>query len=155
MQERSNGYGLLASTTNNVGNLAQLPTGKDLWTIRNEERMVCFVCVLIPRRTINAVGLLDEEFGGVDDQGNEIYGFCDDSYCYRVRQAGLKIGIYDGCFVDHASLPSSFRSNQSRSLEPGQRLFIRKYGVDNHGNERETSPWAHLFPRLKANEVLR
>lgn len=136
--------GLIAASCDTVGNPNQFRRpGSDL--IRDEPRMVCFVCVYIPRSTIDLVGGMDEEFGGLDERGQEIYGFCDDAYSYRVRQAGLKIGIYDGCYVDHASLESSFRHDKPRSLEPGQRLFIKKFGVDNWMQGREKSQWAHLF----------
>lgn len=63
--------------------------------------MVPFVCVFIPRRVIEQVGLLDERFfpGGYED----------DDYCRRVRLAGFDIGVYDGCVVDHQTLPHTFR----------------------------------------------
>jgi len=69
-------FGLIGATCNNVGNVNQWPKGIGL---REEPRMVCFVCAFIPRRTIDAVGLLDERFVG--------YGLDDDDYCLRVRQA--------------------------------------------------------------------
>lgn len=114
-------YGLISSSCNNVGNLNQRPKG--IGGLRDEPRMVCFVAVYIPRRTIEAVGLLDEQFTG--------YGFDDDDYCYRVRRAGLKIGIHDGCFVDHASLKSSFRGNPAApaSLVDGRAIFVAKWGA--------------------------
>ena len=94
-------FGVIAATCNNVGNVNQHPRpgGK----LREDPRMVCFVCVLIPRRTIEAVGLLDDRFVN--------YGCDDDDYCLRVRKAGLRIGIYDGCFVDHGKLKSTFRGH--------------------------------------------
>jgi len=49
-------YGLIAATCNVVGNINQHPQGIGL---RQEPRMVCFVCVYIPRTTIERVGLLD------------------------------------------------------------------------------------------------
>jgi GT2 family glycosyltransferase len=113
-------YGVIAATCNNVGNRRQWPQKSGL---REEPRMVCFVCVYIPRRTIERVGLLDERFVG--------YGCDDDDYCLRVRRAGLKIGIFDGCYVDHASLSSSFRG---RALSAGnyrvnQKIFADKWGA--------------------------
>lgn len=116
-------YGLIAATCNNVGNPNQRPQGIGL---RDDPRMVCFICVLIPRRTIDLVGLLDEEFTG--------YGFEDDSYCLRVRRAGLKIGIHDGCYVDHGTLKSTFRSGQyPRELyERNAEIFRQKWGAENH-----------------------
>lgn len=92
-------FGIIASTCNNVGNLNQLPRDVGL---REDPRQVCFVAVYIPRSTIDRIGLLDEELTG--------YGFDDDLYCLQVRRAGLKIGIWDGCYADHGSLRSSYRA---------------------------------------------
>lgn len=60
-----------------------------------------FVCVYLPRVLINAVGLLDERFvpGGYED----------DDYCRRVRNMGGTLAIYNGCVVDHRTLPHTFR----------------------------------------------
>ncbi len=62
---------------------------------------VAFVAVYIPRRTLDAIGLLDETLTG--------YGYDDDLYCTQVRAAGLKVGVWHGCVVEHGSLPSSYR----------------------------------------------
>jgi hypothetical protein len=115
-------YGLIASTTNNVGNVNQFQhKGRGL---RKDPRMVCFIAVLIPRITIDLVGLLDERYC-LD------YGCEDNDYCEAVRRAGLKIGIHDGCFVDHKSLQSTFRGDPIRSLSFAQnlRLFNEKWGI--------------------------
>lgn len=115
-------FGVISAVTNVVGNLAQRPQDMGL---REEPRMVCFVCVYIPRATIDRVGLLDEEFTG--------YGFEDDSYCLRTRRAGLKIGIFDDCFVDHSSLKSSFRGSAAVAgdLRHNEAIFRAKYGAGN------------------------
>jgi len=117
-------YGLIAATTNVTGNLNQLPKGIGL---REDPRQVCFICVYIPYTTIQKVGLLDERF--VD------YGCEDDDYCLRVRKAGLKLGIFDGCFVDHGSLTSSFRGGPRAGgdFHPNLKRFIAKWGHDNFG----------------------
>jgi GT2 family glycosyltransferase len=119
-------FGLIAASCNNVGNPRQWPSGGD--GLREETRMVCFVCVLIPRRTIDAVGLLDERFVG--------YGCDDDDYCLRVRNAGLKIGIFDGCFMDHSQLTSTFRGAAATGgdFRPNLQIFREKWGHDNWGN---------------------
>lgn len=116
-------YGIIASTCNNVGNRAQWPRDVGL---RFEPRMVCFVCVYIPRSTLITVGLLDERFHG--------YGFEDDDYCVRIRKAGLKIGIHDGCYVDHGSLRSTFRGDPRTpaSLHQNDAVFRDKWGRGNH-----------------------
>lgn len=117
------GYGLIGATCNNVGNTNQWPQNIGL---REEPRMVCFVAVFIPRSTIKKIGLLDERFKG--------YGCEDDDYCLRVRKAGLKIGIYDGCYVDHGSLKSSFRGEAGAGgdYRPNLELFRAKWGAGNH-----------------------
>lgn len=112
-------FGIISSTVNNVGNPNQWPKGIGL---REDPRVVCFVAVYIPRRTIDLVGLMDESFNA--------YGFDDDDMCLRIRRAGLKIGIHDGCFVDHGSLKSTFRGNPETpaNLTDGMTIFIEKWG---------------------------
>lgn len=114
-------YGLIGAVTNNTGNRNQFPQNKGL---RTDPRMCCFICVLIPRRTIVKVGLLDERYN--------CYSHQDDDYCYRVRQAGMKIGIHDGCYVDHLTLQSTFRGNQSSGgeLKTGAKIFKEIHGLD-------------------------
>lgn len=136
-------YGLVAAACNTVGNPNQFRQSEKPF-LRDEPRMVCFVCVYIPRATINAVGLLDERF--VD------YGLDDDDYCLRVRNAGLKLGIFDGCYVDHSSLKSSFRGEAGAGgdFTGNMKLFIAKWGFDNWGKDREHSQFSALFPAVKA-----
>lgn len=115
-------YGIIAATCNNVGNVNQWPQGIGL---REDPRMVCFVAVYIPRTTIETVGLLDERFGSG--------GFEDDDYCVRVRRAGLRIGIHDGCYVDHGSLVSTFRGPAGPGYNPrAADIFREKWGAGNH-----------------------
>jgi GT2 family glycosyltransferase len=116
--------GAIAATCNNVGNRAQWPQGIGL---RYEPRMVCFVCVWIPRATIAAIGLLDERFVG--------YGFEDDDYCKRIRDAGMKIAITDDVYVDHGSLKSSFRGEPRApgALAENSAIYRAKWGEDNWG----------------------
>jgi GT2 family glycosyltransferase len=126
-------YGIIAAVTNSAGNPKQFP--KVQWPaplprehkLRDEPRMVCFVCVYIPRTTIESVGYLDERFVW--------YGMDDDDYSFMVRKAGFKLGIYDGCFVDHLSLKSSFRGDPRTpsDFRQNMQLFIDKWGTDNWG----------------------
>ena len=111
-------YGICGATCNSVGNTNQFPRGEGF---RFEPRMVCFVCVAIPQRTIQRVGLLDERFVG--------YGYDDDDYCLRVRAAGLKIGITDHCYVDHKHLTSTFRGHGHADLGHNRQLFTAKWGA--------------------------
>lgn len=82
---------------------------------------VAFLDVLIPRRVINTVGLLDEGFVA--------YGGEDVDYCIRVRKAGMFVAVYDGCCVDHNTLPSSFRPHGGAGdITEGVRLLKEKWG---------------------------
>lgn len=134
-------YGIIASACSNVGNPLQnlMPELAEVDGVRDEQRTLCFTCVLIPRRILNLVGPLDERF--VD------YGMDDDDYCLRVRNAGYRLGIYDGCYVDHGSLTSSYRGGPEAGgdFHPNLRRFIAKWGVDNWGRSRNTSPYWALW----------
>lgn len=109
---------------------------------------IAFVCVYIPRRTIDALnewhepncswrfgpcdciarsangGLLDEDFC-VD------YGVEDRSYCYWVRRAALCVCVHDAVFVNHSSLHSSFRGDPKSpgSFQENLKIFKRKWGI--------------------------
>jgi GT2 family glycosyltransferase len=135
-------YGVIASTVDGVGNPNQQPRNRLIHPLlRDEPRMVCFVCVYIPRTTIDnhKIGLLDERYTG--------YGLDDDDYCFSVREAGLKLGIWDGCFVNHSTLTSSYRGHGvPASFQENMKLFIEKRGTDNWGKKREESEFSHLFP---------
>jgi GT2 family glycosyltransferase len=138
-------HGIMAAVTNSAGNSNQMrpEARRGSESVHIDPRMVCFVAVYIPRSTIDIVGFLDPRFVG--------YGMDDDDYCFRIRAAGLQIGIYDGCFVDHASLKSSYRGGPSSGgdFQPNLRRYIEKWGVDNRGKTREQSEWAALFPEEK------
>jgi hypothetical protein len=112
-------YGLISATTNLAGNPQQRPQGVGL---REAQRVVAFVCVYIPRTTIERVGLLDERFTA--------YGWEDNDYCRRVRAAGLKLGVHDGCYVDHGSLKSTFRGDPKAAgdIRGGAEIYRAKWG---------------------------
>lgn len=111
--------------------LAELHAGIDpsLWPIRQPSgKMVPFTAVYIPRHVLNDVGLLDERFTGIAD-GHEVYGGEDDDWCFRARSKGYSIGVYDGCVVNHASLPSTFRPDgKGRSVAGARARFKEIHG---------------------------
>jgi GT2 family glycosyltransferase len=123
--EKDTNIGVISSTTNLAGNLNQRPKGIGL---RRESKSLAFVCVLIPKRTIDRIGWMDERFGGVSPKGEVIYGQCDRDYCRRVREAGLVTAIHDGCFVDHKSLPSSFVALNRRNSRVSAVIYEEKWG---------------------------
>ena len=111
-------YGVIGAVTNVTGQPLQRPHGIGL----REVPHIAFVCVLILRRTIERVGLLDERYC-LD------YGVEDLDYCEACRRAGLKVGVFDHCYVDHGSLTSSFRGYPStpRSFARNKALFDAKW----------------------------
>lgn len=120
-------FGLISATTNVAGNPDQFQ--RDLG-LRETQRGLAFVCVFIPRRTIDKIGLMDERFGGLTEDGRRKYGYCDQDFTRRVRMAGLKIAVHDGCFVDHESLQSSFRGNPHASGDVSvcREIYQAKWG---------------------------
>jgi len=116
-------YGVVSAVTNNVGNARQLPNAGRAGAgdgLRDEPTFLCFVCVAIARATLNQVGFLDERFTE--------YGSEDVDYSYRALQAGLKLGIFDGCVMEHGKLQSTFRKDGPRPIRPGQQIFMDKHG---------------------------
>jgi len=113
-------FGVIGAVTNVTGQPLQFPKGIGL----REVPHIAFVCVLIPRRTIDKIGLLDERYC-LD------YGVEDRDYCESVTRAGLKVGVHDGCFVDHGILTSSFRGgpHNQLSFQKNAGLFQQKWGV--------------------------
>jgi len=106
-----------------VGNPRQIATRAPHF--RYETRAIAFVCANIPWSTYVHVGPFDERFSG--------YGFEDNDYCTRVLAARRKIGIWDGCVVDHTGeLPSTFRTRADLMalFERNRQLYRSKWGRD-------------------------
>lgn len=131
-------FGLIASSVDKCGTPCQHRRSKN--GIREAtDPMVAFICVFIPRLTIDRVGLMDEDFGVNAGGSVRGYGCCDDDYCWRVRAAGLKLGVSDTCFVTHTELPSTFGFRDAKpgapkraDIRPHKKLFFEKHGVDPH-----------------------
>jgi GT2 family glycosyltransferase len=113
-------YGVIGAVTNVTGQILQHPQNVGLRKVSH----FAFVAVLIPRTTIDRVGLLDERYC-LD------YGVEDRDYCEACRQAGLKAGIYDWCYVDHQSLKSTYRGHPhlARDYSQNKGLFDQKWGA--------------------------
>jgi GT2 family glycosyltransferase len=71
---------------------------------QTEPDFLAFVCVYIPRSTIDAIGLLDEVF--------EVGNWEDNDYCRRAALAGIPLGICCGCTVDHPGGRSTFEQRE-------------------------------------------
>ena len=117
---RADYYGCIGAVTNVTGQPLQQPQGKGL----REVPHIAFICVAIPRTTINRIGMLDERYC-ID------YGVEDRDYCEAITRAGLHVGVLDECFVDHSSLTSSYRGDPhaGRSFQQNYGLFKQKWGI--------------------------
>ena len=97
--------------------------------IREVSKTISFVCVFISKAVQDSLGLLDERF--VE------YGYDDDDYCHRALYAGYKVGVYDGCVIEHDKIPSTYRSKPfQEKMEHNRKLFEKKW----------TTPGIHLNP---------
>ena len=123
------GYGVLgARVLRNTGNLAQtqpVPAGEIheiAPTPENLQGTLPFIAVLIPRTIWREVGRLDEQFDG--------YGWEDNDYAMRVREAGYRLGIFGGVSVDHER-HGTFRVYEARldeMCERSRQRFDSKWG---------------------------
>lgn len=134
-------FGIIGVTTNLTGQPLQrrrqhMPGLPLQWPVvgLREVPHIAFVGVYIPRRTLDAVGLLDERYC-ID------YGVDDRDYCEAVTRAGLKVGVHDGCYVDHGSLVSSFRGDPKtpKSFAKNLALFEAKCRHCDRTGERFTA----------------
>lgn len=128
-------FGLIASSVDSCGTPEQIRhIPADMYSVdalRTLPVMCAFICVFIPRSTIDRVGLLDERFAvNAGGPGRRGYGLEDDDYSWRVRQLGLKLGVWDGCFVSHTKLQSTFRCDPEHpyDVQIHEKLFQEKWG---------------------------
>lgn len=130
--------GILGVSTDNIGNegrvTSEVPAGQP-WQVDNQERFglrepilipartVAFFCVVLPRTTLEDVGLLDEDYG--------VGMFEDDDYCRRVEQKGLEIGIARDIFVHHehqASFSKLHASDYSELFQRNKAAYESRWG---------------------------
>lgn len=128
-------YGIIsAGITAAVGNEEQLAQPGSRLRGTTHHTLV-FVCVYIRRAVLDHLqmkqAIIDQDRNRWLDERFEAYGYDDDDMCERVRQAGLKLGIFDGCAVEHGVLESTYRGRGSASstdLKPNRDRFIEKWG---------------------------
>ncbi len=135
-------YGIIsAAITGAVGNTEQLAQpGTRLREAKHHT--VVFVCVYLRRSILQQLATYEykdpeAKAGFADpkwmDERFVNYGFCDDDMCERVRRLGFKLGVFDGCVVEHGVLPSSYRGHagmMATDLKPNRDRFIEKWGFE-------------------------
>lgn len=110
-----------ASVTGCTGNPDQIHRpGAGVQLIK--QRCLPFIAVYIRRGVWDQVGPMDERFTG--------YGFEDDDYCTRVRQAGFDVAVCHDCVIEHGELPSSYRSgkNYTPAMRAARAIYEDKWG---------------------------
>ena len=117
--------GLIGPLTNSA-NTEQRVSGPEAMTggYRYTSGLVAFFCAVIPRRVIDDVGPLSEEYGlGYGE---------DDDYCIRLRRAGYLLGIAHDAYVHHdhhTTYRALFGDDGIREMgEQGLALLREKYG---------------------------
>jgi GT2 family glycosyltransferase len=123
--------GIIAASVDTCGSFEQIH-GDNRHGLHYSPVMLAFICVYIPRRTIDRVGLLDERFSiNAGGPGKRGYGLEDDDYCWRVRAEGLKLGVDNDVLVNHTSLPSTFRDDKEHPADVfiHEEVFRQKWGM--------------------------
>ena len=122
-------FGVIAASVDKCGTQNQIHDIRP--GLREESVMLAFICVYIRREVIRQIGLLDERFGvNAGGPGARGYGLEDDDYCWRVREAGLKLGVQNDVVVNHTTLPSTFRDDKEHPANVflHEALFEKKWG---------------------------
>jgi len=139
--EKDRSIGLICPVTNSAGNeqtvvipslneenyveVSRRYTSKNKGHLFDTEKLG-FYCVAMRRDVMEKVGPLDERFG--------LGMFEDDDYCLRVKKAGYRLVINEGCFIYHKG-SLSFKKLENRDY---QQIFERNrdYYQKKHGQ-----PW--------------
>ena len=152
--EGDRSIGLICPVTNSAGNeqMVLLPSLNEAnyievagqYTRRNaghlfDTEKLGFYCVAMRREVMEKVGLLDEGFG--------LGMFEDDDYCLRVRKAGYRLVINEGCFIYHKGSLSFKRLDNKEYQEIFQRnreYYRRKHGQPWLFNDLTLAYYRHM-----------
>ena len=158
--ERDRSIGLICPITNSAGNeqTVLLPSLNEenyvevagRYTRRNaghmfETEKLGFYCVALRRDVLERIGLLDEKFG--------LGMFEDDDYCVRVRDAGYRLVINEGCFIYHKG-SLSFKKLENREyqaiFERNREYYQKKHGRPWLFNDLTLAYYRHMEKEIAA-----
>lgn len=108
-----------------VGNPIQGPRMPLQSAVTFCSQRVCFVCIYIPRRIIDSVGLLDERFTG--------YGADDTDYCRRVQVKGSRLAVTPLVKVNHGGFGTGKLNCSSSYL---RQMTLEEYRSSNQEMRR-------------------
>jgi cellulose synthase/poly-beta-1,6-N-acetylglucosamine synthase-like glycosyltransferase len=88
-----------------------------------EPSMLAFVCVYLPRSTIDAIGLLDERFENGTWEDND--------YCRRVTEADLLLGTCGACAMVHEATYTTFakKPNYEAIMAENKKRYEAKWSL--------------------------
>jgi GT2 family glycosyltransferase len=158
--EADRSIGLMGPVTNSAGNeqmiaipslnLENYPELSRQYIMRHkgyvfETQKLGFYCVAMRKEIIDKVGYLDEKFG--------LGMFEDDDFCVRVKKAGYRLMIKEGCFIYHKG-SLSFKKIIEKEY---QDLFDRnrRYFISKHGTGWLFNDLTMAFYRQMTNEIRR
>jgi glycosyltransferase involved in cell wall biosynthesis len=121
LAEAAKGYDVMStSVLGRVGNPNQYADGRK--GIRVEEFILAFICVYIPRTTLDKIGGLDERFIG--------YGYDDNDYCWRVKINAGRLGVCGDVIVNHEYTKATFKhqENFTEIYEQNRQIYLSKWG---------------------------
>jgi len=102
-----------------------------------------FFCVLIKRRLVDSIGLLDESY--------ELGNYEDDDFCWRARSAGWRMAVAPHVFIHHFG-SKTFAAHQEtldhdRLMQINAERFCTKWDIDPAWYEKTyiKRPPAHLL----------
>lgn len=118
---RLDSYGIVsAGISGFIGNpeqmVAKSVNAASLFNVRplKSTSNLAFVCVHILHEVLRLVGPFDERLIH--------YGWEDTLYCLQTRAAGFSLGVFDGCIIEHGTLPSTYRGLATPEHPVGDKL---------------------------------
>ncbi len=158
--EKDRSIGLICPVTNSAGNeqTVVIPSLNEenyvevsrRYTSKNkghlfETEKLGFYCVALRRDVFEKVGTLDEKFG--------LGMFEDDDYCFRVKKAGYRLVINEGCFIYHKG-SLSFKKLENKEyqqiFERNRDYYQRKHGQPWLFNDLTLAYYRHMQKEIES-----